>query len=140
LCISIFFPETVRQLYGVANSRIVWLAETPGDDCIPPTALSQLRGTITNFAETRGRETVVLLDGLERLVTRNGFAHALKWVEELTEIVARTSAIVLVPFSPETAERRELANFERTLRSFDGGTLTEELAAAEMSRILMSEE
>ncbi len=140
LCISIFPSERVREWYGVRDSRIVWLADTPGEDNVRPTALYPLLSTIVTFVKTNAARSVVLVDGLERLITRNEFDPAFKWVEQLSEFVAPTSAIVLVPFSPDTVGRKDLANLERVLVTFEGSTLAEELAAAELSRMIASEE
>ena len=137
LCVSTVFPDHVRQQYRVGDVRIVWLADTPGDDCVPPTALTSLFQAIVTFVNAHPGGSVLLFDGLERLISRNGFGPALEWVERLSEFVAREPAIVLVPFSPETVDGEGLANLERALRTLDGGALAEELAAAELSRTLM---
>lgn len=136
LCISIFIPEQVRRLYRVRDSRIVWLADTPGDDHVPPTSLTWLFQIVASFVKAHSGGSVVLLDGLERLITRNEFSHALKWVVRLSEFIAHETAIVLVPFSPDTVDPRELANLERALVTLDGSTLAEDLAVAELSRTL----
>jgi two-component system cell cycle response regulator len=78
-------------------------------------ALGGLTKLVTKFMEEQP-EGVVLLDGLEYLVTNNGFQQVLLFLEGINEFVMARNNILLVPVSPAALEVREMALLERSLQ------------------------
>jgi hypothetical protein len=90
-------PESLRKDYNMRGTPIILLSTSPGNNVIPPANLGILTDTITRVME-REPEAVVLIDGIESLVTYNDFQKVLKMIGHLKDeaIVNRASLIVVV--------------------------------------------
>ena len=119
LCISTAHPADVKREYGLrGNVTVLWLSKVKKDYSISPSSLGMLRDRITSFAE-RNENSVVLLDGLEYLISTNGFDLALKFLHDLMESVTLNRSRLIVPVSPATLEARELALLERSMEPIE---------------------
>jgi len=79
---------------------------------LEPTRLMKIHSTISDFIKaTKG--SVVLLDGLEYLITENGFSPVMKAIQLTNEEVAMNGAFLLVPVDPRTLETQQLGYLER---------------------------
>jgi hypothetical protein len=67
---------------------------------------------------TENRGCIVLLSGVEYLVSQNGFAKVLKLLQHLNDKIAVTESTLIVPVSPLTLAEPELKMLEKELRSF----------------------
>src|SRR4030067_1799621 len=72
IAVSRQHPDIIRQKYGLEATPILWLAARAGDDVISPTNLGILSHTLTKFIQENSHG-VVLLDGIEYLVSNNDF-------------------------------------------------------------------
>ena len=88
------------------------------------------------FLDEHPQGGVVLLDGLEYLILRNGYDAVLQFIEHLSDLVVRGRGIVLIPLSPATLDRKEVARVERDLELADTDAWRAELDAREWSRRL----
>jgi hypothetical protein len=61
---------------------------------------------------------VVILSGVEYLISQNGFQKVLKLLQHLNDKVAVTDSTLLVPISPLTVSEPELKMLEKEMRSF----------------------
>ena len=138
LCITRIYPDLAREKFGLDGGRILWLADAPADGVLRPTAIVNLSKAIEGFLEEHPDGGVVLLDGLEYLILRNGYDATLMFVEHLSEFVVRGRGILLLPLSPETLDRKEVARVERDLEVADTEAWRAELDAREWSRRLGS--
>ena len=136
LCITRVYPDLARETFGLEDGRVVWLAEVPADDVLRPTAIVNLSKAIEVFLDEHPQGGVVLLDGLEFLILRNGYDPVLLFVEHLRDLVVRSRGIVLIPLSPATLDRKEVARVERDLEVADTEAWRAELDAREWSRRL----
>lgn len=94
--------------------RIVWLSSTLGNDYVDPHNLNGLSHLIDGFvAESDGRGSVVLLDGLEYLTVNNDSERVLKFFDYLGEVVATHRSILLAPVDERALDPKALALFER---------------------------
>ena len=119
LCISTAHPADVKQEYGLRGKvTVLWLSKVEKDYSISPSSLGMLRDRITSFAE-RNENSVVLLDGLEYLISTNGFDLALKFLHDLMESVTLNRSRLIVPVSPGALEARELALLERSMEPIE---------------------
>jgi len=133
LCITRVYPDLAREKFGLEDGRVVWLADAPADDVLRPTAIVNLSKSIEGFLEEHPQGGVVLLDGLEFLILRNGYDPVLLFVEHLRDLVVRSRGIVLIPLSPATLDRKEVARVERDLEVADTESWRAELDAREWS-------
>src|SRR5256712_9494690 len=139
MCITRVYPDLAREKFGLEDGRVLWLADTPADDVLRPTAIVNLSKAIEVFLEEHPQGGVVLLDGLEYLILRNGYDAVLQFIEHLSDLVVRGRGIVLIPLSPATLDRKEVARVERDLELADTDAWRAELDAREWSRRLGGE-
>lgn len=114
LCVTRQFPEKVREVFELKDTRILWLSHTPGKDHHNPTSIGTLATVISSFIE-RYKKCFVLIDGLEYLVINNGFQQVLRFAEHINEQVMQSRSTVLVPISPNAFSEQELALLERNM-------------------------
>ncbi len=114
LCVTRQFPEKVRNLFDLKDTRILWLSHTPGVDHHNPTSIGTLATVISSFVE-RYKKSFVLIDGLEYLVINNGFQQVLRFAEHINEQVMQSKSTVLIPVSPNAFSEQELALLERNM-------------------------
>jgi len=115
LVISRNHPERVQQAYSL-DCPIMWIAKstkpTGGVISLEPTRLMKIHGTISDFIKANPG-SVVLLDGLEYLITENGFGPVMKTVQLTNEEVAMSGSFLLVPIDPRTMETQQMGYLER---------------------------
>jgi len=115
LVITRAHPNRVQQLYSL-DCPVMWIAKTSkptgGFISLEPTRLMKIHGTISDFIKANPG-AVVLLDGLEYLITENGFGPVMKAIQLTNEEIAMTGAFLLVPVDPRTLETQQLGYLER---------------------------
>jgi PAS domain S-box-containing protein len=87
LCISRQNPQAIRDHFGLEKTPLVWLNggdAVLGETAIKPGNLSSLTATVSDFVAKAG-DGVVMLDGMEYLMARNGFDSMLKFVQYLND-------------------------------------------------------
>jgi hypothetical protein len=114
LLITRIYPDRVREGYELRKTPILWLTTKPGPDSIDPTSISVLRSTMVRFLE-RGDSSVILLDGLEYLLSYNSMEKTLMFVFELRDVAIVAGSKLIVSVDPESIGTRELSMLEREL-------------------------
>jgi PAS domain S-box-containing protein len=87
LCISRQNPQAIRDHFGLEKTPLVWLNGGDvvlGETAIKPGNLSSLTATVTDFI-AKADDSVVMLDGMEYVMARNGFDSMLKFVQYLND-------------------------------------------------------
>ena len=105
-------PNHVRKAHLGVDIRAIWLSTTLGKDYIDPHNLNALTNVILGHIGG-GDRSAILLDGLEYLMINNEPARIWKFLEYVNEVVAQTSAILLISVDERTFEPRDLALLER---------------------------
>ena len=105
-------PKEVRSKYFLQTTPIIWLSSVSGTDSMDPAKLSLLTDFLVNSME-KSQNGVVLVDGIEYLVTTNDFQRVLKAVDRWTETAMTSSTRLIITLDPKAFEPRELALLER---------------------------
>src|SRR6266508_5054144 len=71
LCITRVYPKKVRERFGGVDLRILWLSNVGKENSVRPKDLEKLSLSVEEFLG--GTPGVILIDGLEYLVTDNNF-------------------------------------------------------------------
>lgn len=102
-------PESIGKDYNLRGTPILLLSTSPGNNVIHPANLGILTDTVTRMME-REPESVVLIDGIESLVTHNDFKKVLRMIDHLKDeaSVNRASLIVVVDDSRLSAKEKVL--------------------------------
>ncbi|MBU6997871.1 MAG: PAS domain S-box protein [Theionarchaea archaeon] len=107
-------PDRIRKKYNLVKTPLVWLTRSHVEQGVDPNDLSKLIFIIRNFTR-KSQQSVVLLDGLEYLMTQNGFEAALKFLRDLKDTIVLNNSRLIVPLHVDTLSPRELGLLEREL-------------------------
>ena len=119
LAVSRQHPDLIRQKYGLEATPILWLATRAGDDVLAPTNLGILTHTLIKFIE-ENQSGVILLDGLEYLVSNNDYNKVLRVIDQVHDHISQSKAILIVPVDPRAFSQKELALLERNTEKIAG--------------------
>ncbi len=119
LAISRQHPDLIKQKYGLEKTPIYWLATRTGTDVISPTNLGILTHTMIKFVEDSGCG-VILLDGLEYLVSNNDFNKVIRVINQVNDHIAQSRCRLIVPVDPRAFDSKELALLERNMEKITG--------------------
>ncbi len=106
------FPNEIRAKYYFQTTPIVWLSTVSGRDNMDPAKLNLLTDLLTSFME-KSHNGVVLIDGLEYLVTTNDFQRVIRAVDRWTESAMTSSSRLIIAVDPNSLDQKELALLER---------------------------
>lgn len=109
-------PKKLMTDKGLSTCRVVWMTNLVGEGRINPTAIGILMSQVRSFIDGQ-RKSVVMIDGLEYLITVNTYDRMLQFMHQLRDIVATNESILLVPLDPRTVSERELALLERNMET-----------------------
>ncbi|HYS73186.1 MAG TPA: isoleucine--tRNA ligase [Thermoplasmata archaeon] len=111
LCITRVYPKKVRERFGGVDLRILWLSNVGKENSVRPKDLEKLSLSVEQFLG--GTTGVVLIDGLEYLVTNNNFITILRLIQSLRDQVAINGAVLLLSVNPSALDAHQLTLFER---------------------------
>jgi len=111
-------PGEIRIDYLIQTTPVIWLSSIPGKDNMDPAKLSLLTDMIVNFLEKSGNG-VVLVEGVEYLMTANDFPKVLRAVDRWSEAVMVRSARLVISLDPRAFDQKELALIERNREVVD---------------------
>ncbi len=116
MCIVREYPERLKKRFGLDRSYIMWLSfEKDLPYAREPTNIPLIYSEIKSFLDTSD-SGIILISGLEYLISQNSFIRILKFMQLLNECAAVTDSIVLVPVSPGALNAKEVKQLERELR------------------------
>ena len=111
LCITRVYPKKVRERFGGVDLRILWLSNVGKENSVRPKDLEKLSLSVEQFLG--GTTGVILIDGLEYLVTNNNFITILRLIQSLRDQVAINGAVLLLSVNPSAIDAHQLTLLER---------------------------
>jgi len=111
LCITRTHPRELGERFDSKTVRFVWLSRSAGEGrmdvkSVSPTELSSLASQAVDFME-KEKNSAVLLEGIEYLVSQNGFPPVLKFVQMLSEKSVLHDSYLLLSVNPEAMSEKE---------------------------------
>ncbi len=132
MCIVREYPEKLKKRFELNRAYMLWLSfERDITYAREPTNIALIYSEIKSFLDGSGG--IVLLSGLEYLISQNSFNKILKFIQLLNEAVAVNDSILLIPISTGAMNNREVKQLERELRIL--GTATTRPADMEMLKL-----
>ena len=125
------YPVSLREKYRLQVTPIIWLTESLGEMRIAPTSLTVLTDTIMRFMESNPN-SIVLIEGIEYLVTFNELKKVLRTLDSLNETAWVTKSRLIVAFNPAAFDPKDLALLERDRTVLKGKTGIDELTRESM--------
>jgi hypothetical protein len=106
------YPKDVRAKYFLQTTPIIWLSTVAGADNMDPAKLSLLTDHLVNFMES-SQNGVLVVDGLEYLITSNDFQRVLRAVDRWTETAMVSNSRLIMTLDRRSFDPKELAMIER---------------------------
>lgn len=107
-------PDMVREKYGLENTPIFWLATRAGEKVLSPTNLGILTHMLVKFTEDTP-SGVILLDGIEYLVSNNDFTKVLRMIDQVNDHILQSGCRMVIPVDPRAFDKKQLALLERNM-------------------------
>ncbi|MCJ2563587.1 MAG: DUF835 domain-containing protein, partial [Candidatus Thermoplasmatota archaeon] len=116
LCVTRTYPDEVSEKYYVADSPILWLSRDSRRANISPTNLGAIVLEAQRFLKKEeGKDTIMMLDGLEYLIVQNDFSKVIKFVQTLKDTISVAGSKLLIPFNLAALEESRQALLTRDL-------------------------
>ncbi len=114
LIVTTIHPQKVMARSGISDLKFIWLSESeesPG--AIDPSGLKyEVLREVTRFIEENPSH-VILLEGLEYLISLVGFSEVLEFLQSIIDFVSSKRTRLLVPLHPKALGIRELGIVEK---------------------------
>ncbi|MBN1110421.1 MAG: DUF835 domain-containing protein [Methanomassiliicoccales archaeon] len=109
------YPEKVQKTHDIEGA-LLWLSYERGKRFArEPTDIPMIYSEIKNFLEANSR-AVVLLSGLEYLISQNTFMKVLKLLQLLNDRVTMTGSLLIIPVVAEALNPQDIRMLERELK------------------------
>ena len=121
LCITRANPNDLKKSFPVLgkSTRIIWLTDVDSTDVtIDPNEVERLSAIITDFIYeclNKNSESIILLDGIEYIISRTSFVQTLQVIHHIKDIVSMYNTNLIIPLSPQAIDIKELKQLEREL-------------------------
>src|SRR5207245_6620765 len=111
LCITRIHPDDARSRYGIGDAGFIWLSKSSGQKgkdmaTAEPTALVDIASAISEFAADGGN-AAVLLEGLEYLISQNGFPSVMRFLQKVNEKIVINDSYLLISANPAAMKEQE---------------------------------
>jgi len=106
------YPHEVRSKFFIQTTPILWLSTVAGKENMDPAKMSLLTDYLINFME-KSHNGVVLVDGIEYLVTSNDFPKVAKSLDRWAETAMTSDCRLVITVDPRAFSDRELALLEK---------------------------
>jgi len=114
-CVTRNYPLKIKAKHNIGDTPIIWLSNVGKENTLRPKDLEKLSVSLEQFitAAEPATGSIVLLDGLEYLITNNNFLTVLRFVQSLRDQIAIRNGILLMALNPSTLEPHELNLLEK---------------------------
>ncbi len=118
LCVTREYPEKVKDRFELKGVPFLWLSmDQEKSYSRDPSNLALLYSDVKTFI-SENRNCVVLVSGIEYLISQNGFPKVLKLLQHVNDKIAVTDSTLLTTVSPLTLAEQDLKMLEKEMRSF----------------------
>ncbi len=106
-------PDSL-ELANYENARIIWLSNIKGDNRVLPGDLTKIQALAVEFMKNNERG-IVVLDGIETMITNTSFLKVLHLLQKLRDIVSEKRGVLLISIDLETLDKRDQALFKKEI-------------------------
>ena len=110
-------PQKIREKYALEKTPVMWLSEIERKQVeqVGPQDIPKLIYLVSEFIK-RAQPAVVIVEGLEYLVVQNDFKSVLKLIHTLSDYVATSQSILLLPVNPHALPQHQYVMLKRSFR------------------------
>ena len=91
---------------------MIWLSHSEVENTVSPNDLSKLNFILQDFIK-QSRESVILFDGVEYLITQTNFNAVLKYLQTLKDIVVIGNSRLIIPLYEQTLLPKEYSQLQK---------------------------
>ena len=112
-CITVTYPEKIKERYNLRKTPIHWLTSSSGgEDALSPNRPDfELSHTIYEFLN-KHEGGILLLHGLEQILLESGFDTTLSFLRSVSDMVSKKKGILLAPLNPNVVHPHQLATLQ----------------------------
>jgi len=107
LCLAREFPERLRKKYDLGQAEIIWLSSVGNEDSIRPTDLEKISLTISDFFKEK--KGIAFIDGIEYLISNNGFNSVVKLIQHMRDVAAKTGSILMFSINSQALSQNDIS-------------------------------
>lgn len=118
LWISRVNPEQIKSKYNLQtqNVSVLWLTDSViSEESVSP-QIPQLFAVLTDFIEGDEKK-VILLEGIEYLITCNGFDSVLNFIQGVKDKISVSNVIIIVTVTPDALSEKEMTLIEKEMQN-----------------------
>ena len=106
-------PNHVRKKHDLGDTKVCWLTGVrAGGEIMSVSGLQELSILISNFID-ENPHSVILLDGVEYLISNNDFQIVLRLMQQLRDKVSTSESKMIIPVNPEALDGKQLTLLQR---------------------------
>ncbi|HMK84087.1 MAG TPA: DUF835 domain-containing protein, partial [Candidatus Bathyarchaeia archaeon] len=117
VCITREHPGKVRKRLGLEKTPIIWLTGEASSEETTIATLQDLSITLGDFL-MKAQRPIILLDGVEYLITNNTFESLLKFLQIIRDRVQAHEAVLIIPLMEKALEPRWVGLIENETEPF----------------------
>ena len=106
LCFTRQYPEKFGQKFAFDGTAVFWLSNIGSENSIRPKDLEKI--TLQCNENLNKWKCIILIDGLEYLITNNGFLTVLKMIQFLRDATAVNKSILILSVNPNAIGENEV--------------------------------
>ena len=106
LCFTRQYPEKFGQKFAFDDMAVFWLSNMGSENSIRPKDLEKI--TLLCNENLNKWKCIILIDGLEYLITNNGFLTVLKMLQFLRDATAVNKSILILSINPNAIGENEV--------------------------------
>jgi PAS domain S-box-containing protein len=101
-------PQKMREKYALEKTPVMWLSDIESKQLehVGPQDIPKLVYLVAEFIK-RAQPAVVIIEGVEYLIVHNDFKTVLKLLHTLSDYVATSQSILLLPVNPKALPAHE---------------------------------
>ena len=117
LCILRSYPPHMRAKWKLEKTPLIWFSSTETQDSVAPADLSKVIYIVQEFLR-KTDDSVVMIEGIEYLITQNDFITVLKMVHAISDLVIIHDSRLIISLNPQVLEEKERVLLEREFKIF----------------------
>ena len=106
-------PQSL-EFVNQENAKIIWLSSIRGKDRISPGDLTKIHATVVEFMK-KNEKGVVVLDGIETMITNTDFIKVLHLLQKLRDVVSEKHGVLLISIDLDTLSPQNKALFKKEI-------------------------
>lgn len=111
--ISRMNPRRINREYSLEMAELYWLTDRNSQDL--KTIHPNLESITFRLEEIIEEGKVIMLDGVEYLISHTGFDATVQFLRHMIDMVSETDTIFLITISPSALKDREISILEREM-------------------------